>query len=153
MKRNHSRWIGIVSTLAFLERAQAVEFEPLGKAIGALLGTTQAKKRDFPIPAHGNIPAHNSTVFYTKDASGKLGRAVFVEKGIYEPSCTHTWAIGIDPARGTVTDIRVVEMSCPHAFPTRAANYLNQYKGKGPADAATLSSKVDVIANASSRLT
>ena len=72
----------------------------------------------------------------------------FIQKGIYEPNCTHTWAIGIDPKTGKVTQVRVIEMSCPHAFPTKADSFLDQFKGKGPADAATLDSSIATIAKA-----
>ena len=82
-------------------------------------------------------------------------RVAVIEKGIYQPSCTHTWAVGLDGKTGAVTEVRVVEMSCPHAFPAKAASYLEQYKGKGPADVAKLDSQIQTIAKAtgSCRLT
>ena len=48
----------------------------------------------------------------------------------------------------TITQVRPIEMACNHAFPTKAAGYLDQYKGKGPADAAKLSADIATIAKA-----
>jgi hypothetical protein len=132
-----------------MESALAVEVEPLGKAVMAVLGTSKAMKRTVP------SSAGETTVFVTKDASGKVSRAAFIQKGIYQPNCTHTWVVGIDGKSGKVTQVRVVEMSCPHAFPTKSASFLDQFKGKGPADAAKLDAEVSTVAKAtgSSKLT
>ena len=40
-------------------------------------------------------------------------------------------------------------MGCPkYAFPTKSATFLDQYKGKGPADVATLDADIQVVAKA-----
>lgn len=135
--------------LALIERAQAAEFEPLGKAVAGVLGTTKAFKKSIKIGGKAR------DVFYSKGSNGKAAKFAFVEEGVYEPNCTHTWVVGVDAKTAKVLSVRVVEMSCPHAYPTKAANFLDQYKGKGPADAAKLSEKVITIAKAtgSSNLT
>ena len=86
-------------------------------------------------------------VFYVKDA-GRVKRAAFIEKGLYEPNCTHTWAVGIDGATGKVSDVRVIEMYCQHAFPTKGEAFLSQFKGKGKAEASALPKSIDTIAKA-----
>lgn len=127
----------------------AIEFEQLGKAVAGALGTTKAFKKTIP-SGKGKVD-----VFYDKGAGGKATKYAFIEKGIYEPNCTHTWVIGIDAKTQKVDQVRVVEFSCQHAYPTRSASYLDQYKGKGPADVKKLDSDVITIAKAtgSSRLT
>jgi hypothetical protein len=127
-----------------IESAQAVQIEPLGKALKTLLRTAKVFRKS----------EGNQTLFYSKTSNGKPERVAFIEKGIYQPNCTHTWAIGIDPSSGKVTEVRPVEMSCPHAFPTRSASFLDQFKGKGPADVAKLSNQIQTVAKAtgSSRL-
>lgn len=137
--------LGIAVLLLHLEQAIAVEFEPQGKALASVLGSTKVSAKTLG----------DTKFFYTKDANGKPARVAVIETGIYEPNCTHTWAIGLNGSTGAVTDVRVIEMSCPHAFPARAASYLEQYKGKGPKDVAKLDSKIQTIAKAtgSCRLT
>lgn len=125
-----------------LQRADAVELEPLGKAVGAVLGTTKAFKKSI------GGPGGAKDVFYAKDAKGKASKVAFVEKGLYPPNCTHTWVIGLDVATGKVTEVRATEMACPHAFPTKTASFLSQYQGKGVTDVATLDSKIDTVAKA-----
>ena len=121
-----------------MEQAKAVEIEPMGKAIMAVLGTPKAQKK-----VDGT-----TTIFYAKDANGHVTTAAFIQSGIYEPNCGHKWVVGIDGKTGRVTQVRPIEMACPHAFPTKAASFLDQYKGKGPADVAKLSSQVATIAKA-----
>lgn len=146
MKRNDWLKGGVfISMVAFFVEAKeavAVEFEQLGKAVAGVLGTTKAFKKTIP---SGKTKVD---VFYSKDAAGKANKYAFIEKGIYEPNCTHTWVIGVDAATNKVDSIRVVEFSCQHAYPTRAASFLDQYKGKGPADAKKLDSDVMNIAKA-----
>ncbi len=122
--------------------AQAVEFEPMGKALTTLLKTTKVSKKSF------TFEGRDTPVFYSKDASGKVTSVAVLEKGIYEPNCTHTWAIGLDPTSGAVTEVRTIEMSCQHAFPTREKSFLEQFVGKGPADAQKIEEDTDVIAKA-----
>jgi hypothetical protein len=113
----------------------------LGSALKTILGNagTGAFKKQL---------SAGREVFYSKNAQGKAARLAFVEKGIYKPNCTHTWVVGVDPTTSKVTGIEVVEMSCPHAFPTREKSYLEQYVGKGPMEAKTLIKQIDTIAKA-----
>ena len=129
-------------TLFGVKGAGAVEFEPQAKALIALLKSTKVSKKTV------ETKAGPMTLFYTKGADGRPERAAFVEKGVYEPSCSHTWAIGLDAKAGAIEEIRVIEMECNHAFPTRAASFLDQFKGKKVADAAKLSSQIRTIAKA-----
>ena len=131
------------------ESARAAEFESLKNSLIALLQTPKVVKKT------AQVGGTEAVLFYAKGPNGKPQRAAFIEKGIYEPNCTHTWAIGIEPASGKVTQVRVIEMSCPHAYPTNKANFLGQYRGKGPADVQKLDSTVQTIAKAtgSSQLT
>ena len=141
--------LSLIGLLSQAREALAVEFEQLGKAVAGVLGTTKAFKKTIP-SGKGKVD-----VFYDKGADGKATKFAFIEKGIYEPNCTHTWVIGVDAKTNKVGEIRVVEFSCQHAYPTRAGSYLDQYKGKGPADVKKLDSDVMVIAKAtgSSKLT
>lgn len=151
LSRNFTKYALAVVLAAELGRmsALATEFEPLGKAVAAALGTKKAFKKSF---AFEKKPLD---VFYSKDKSGKAAKYAFVQKRIYEPNCTHTWVVGVDAKSGKVTQVRVVEMSCPHAFPTKTEGFLGNFKGKGFADANKLKSEVTPIAKAtgSSELT
>lgn len=122
--------------------AFATEFEPLGAAVAASLGTKKAFKKSF---AFEGKPLD---VFYAKDGAGKANKYAFVQKGIYAPNCTHTWIVGVDAASGKVSEVRVVEMSCPHAYPTKTESFLGQFKGKGLADAAKLKGDITPVAKA-----
>lgn len=122
--------------------AYATEFEPLGKAVAAVLGTKSAYKMSLPVD--GKVP----TGFYAKDAGGKASKFAFIQKGVYEPNCTHTWVVGVDAVTGKVSEVRVVEMSCPHAYPTKTESFLGQYKGRGAADAQKLKSDIAPVAKA-----
>ena len=145
LRQKASIILSTAMVLMHLEQAIAVEIEPQGKALAAVLGCTKVSAKT----------VGDTKFFYTKGANGKPERVAVIEKGIYQPSCTHTWAVGLDGKTGAVTEVRVVEMSCPHAFPAKAASYLEQYKGKGPADVAKLDSQIQTIAKAtgSCRLT
>lgn len=123
--------LAIIALWTQIERATATEFEKKGAAIGALLGTTKGVKK-VPGKAEG---------YFTGN------RVVFIEGGVYQPNCSHTWAIGLDKTTGAVQNIRVIEMACPHAFPTRAASFLEQFKGIGPRNIGKLES-VTTIAKA-----
>ena len=142
MKENHSKKAVLgVAGLAFvfqIELASAVEFEAKNVALQALLGTKNVFKKT----------VDKTQVFYSKDPSGKPSKVAVLETGLYPPDCTHTWAIGLDPKSGAVTQIRVVEMKCQHAYPCKAASFLDQYKGKGPADMPKLKSQINTIAKA-----
>ena len=132
-----------VTLFGRFKSAQAVEFEPLKQALLGVLGTPKVMRKTL-----ANSGAEASTLFYAKDDSGKVSRAAFIEKGLYEPDCTHTWVIGIEPSSGKVTDVRTVEMKCQHAFPCQKASFLEWYQGKGPADVQKLSPGVHVVAKA-----
>ncbi len=122
--------------------AGAAEFEPLGKAVAAALGTKSAFKKSF------SSDGKPVTLFYAKGSEGKATKFAFVQKGVYEPNCTHTWVVGVDATTGKVSEVRVVEMSCPHAYPAKTGGFLGQFKGKGPADAATLKQDIVPVAKA-----
>jgi len=138
-----------IGLLLFYLESWAVEFEKLGTAISKVLGTTKA------FQTNAKIKDKELPVFYVKNDSGQVTRLAVVAKGIYDPNCSHTWVIALDAEKAKVRQIRVVEMSCPHAFPTNSASFLAQYKGKGPADIKKLKEQVHTIAKAtgSSHLT
>ena len=94
-----------------LENAGAVEFESMKSAVPKLLGTPVALRKT----------VRNQDLYYAKDAP-KRKVIVAIEKGIYPPSCTHTWAIAMDAKTYKVREIHVIEMSCPHAFPTNSSS-------------------------------
>ncbi len=125
-----------------IEQASAVEFEPMKSALVSLLGSPKVMKKSVD-----DGKGHKSDVFYLKGARGASKVAV-IERGLYEPDCTHTWAIGLDATSGKVTQIRTIEMKCQHAFPCKASSFLDQYTGKGPADIAKLSGQINTIAKA-----
>jgi hypothetical protein len=54
----------------------------------------------------------------------------------------------VDPSTQKIQQIRVVEMSCPHAHPARAHSFLDQFTGKGPADLKKLDQSISTIAKA-----
>ncbi|MCB0404240.1 MAG: hypothetical protein KDD51_05600 [Bdellovibrionales bacterium] len=132
-----------------IENSSAVEFEKMGQAIAKALGTTKAFKSTVEVQGEA------ATVYYSKGRGGQPERVAVVQKGIYEPNCTHTWVVGLDARSAKVEGIRVVEMSCPHAFPTKKSTFLSQYVGRGPASVKKLSGEVHTVAKAtgSSELT
>jgi len=148
--KNLSRALPAIALMALLKHAEAQQFLPLGKTI---FGVIKAKNpKDVPTKSlsHGG---ENIDVFYTKEG-GKVGRLAFVQKGVYAPDCTHTWVIGVDPKSAKIASIDVVEMSCPHAFPTRSKAFLGQFIGKGPADLKKIKKAVHIAkATGSSELT
>ena len=144
IKFSHLKSLSILLSPTFLfgMNALAVEFEPLNQAISKSLGTTKAFKKEI------KIDGEDVTTYYSKSADDKPSKFAVIQKGIYAPSCTHTWVVGLDAKKGTVDQIRVVEMSCQHAFPAKAPEYLAQYTGKGFADLEKLDSQVAPIAKA-----
>ena len=69
--------------------------EPMGKAVAAILGTPKATAKKLNIGDSKIAVGHSEgavTVYYSK-ATGKYA---FVEKGVFNPDCGHTWAIGIN---------------------------------------------------------
>jgi hypothetical protein len=109
----------------------------MGKSIMAMIGTKDATKKTFP----------GTTAIYDKKANGKPKVVAFVEKNTWQTTCAHTWIVGIG-ADGKVTQVVAQEQQCPHAKPAAAASFLEQYKGKGPADTAKLKDNVTTIAKA-----
>lgn len=122
----------------------ATEFEPLVKALAGILGPVKAIKKQIDLPGE----AKSATAWYFKDKTGHVTKVAFVENGIYEPNCTHTWVVGLNAKTGVVDQIRVVEMSCPHAFPTKAPSFLAQFIGKSPAETLKQTKQVHTIAKA-----
>jgi hypothetical protein len=136
--KSKSSLFTVICFVLLVEQAVAVSFQPKGKAIAEVLGTKDAfqKKLD------------QGVVFYSKGSDGKAAKFAFVQEGLYPPNCTHTWVVGVDAASGKVTEVRPVEMSCPHAFPTKEVSFLSQFKGKAIADADKLDKEIDVVAKA-----
>ena len=143
-KSSSSPGILLLAALTWLsvDRAQGAEIESMNKAVIAILGTPKATKRSV------NDGASDVDIFLAKDAAGKTKRLAFIEKGVYPPDCTHTWAIGVDGVSGRILQVRPIEMSCPHAFPTKSASFLDQFKNKGVADVKDLEEGVHVVAKA-----
>lgn len=134
---------------ASVESARAVEIEPMGKALKALLRTPNVNKKSVALKSdESGVQFLQSADLYYAKAGAKVASAAMIVRGIYKPDCTHTWAVGLNPASGKVTEVRVIEMSCQHAFPTKSASFLSQFKGKGPAEAAKLRDQVTTIAKA-----
>ena len=153
MAMNTQKLLTLALLLFWVERTTAVSFEPLNQAIAKALGTTKAAKRSLGRELASRD--QGGDVYYSKGPGGKAETLAFVQKGVYEPNCTHTWVVGVNAHSATIKTVRVVEMSCPHAFPTKAASFLDQYQGKGPAEVKSLENSVNTIAKAtgSSRLT
>ena len=138
MNRNLSKLLTGSLLLLQLQAVQATEFESLKTALTKALGTSKAFQQK----------VGKDTVYYSKGADGSPKNLAVVKKALYKPDCTHTWVIGLSTADQTVQQIRVVEMKCPHAFPTNKAFFLDQYKGKGPGDVAKLKDSVTTVAKA-----
>lgn len=104
----------------------AAQFEPMGKAVEKILGTKKAKMKS------EKSGGEDVKFFAPEKGSGKYA---CVAKGLYPPDCTHTWAIGFDSNKLTVGEIRPIEMSCHHAYPTKENGwFFKQFKGKGTKD-------------------
>ncbi len=136
------RWATVAFLFVSLETANAVEFQKLGSAIKNALGLGKKSKQKVY-----QTRVKKTLIFYLKGKKGKPRKIAVVEKGIYQPNCTHTWVVGLDSKR-RVNNIQVVEMSCSHAFPTKEKSYLSQYKGKGPKQLKKLDEEIVTIAKA-----
>ncbi len=149
MTRPRTNLLTVLCFLLLVEQAMAVQFQPKGKAIADVLGTKDAFQKKV------SVDGKELTAFYSKDSGGKAAKFAFVQEGLYEPNCTHTWIVGVDAGAGKVTEVRPVEMACPHAFPTKEVSFLSQFKGKALTDADKLEKSIDVVAKAtgSSKLT
>ncbi|MEW6055322.1 MAG: FMN-binding protein [Bdellovibrionota bacterium] len=137
--------VSLLASLYVLESAHAASFENLEAAV---LKALKVKSKKDAVQKPVKIDGKEEKIPYSKDKSGKPAYYAFIEKGLYPPNCTHTWVIGIDAKTSKVNDVRVVEMSCHHAFPTKEPTWLEQFMGKGPADVATLDDDIDTIAKA-----
>lgn len=138
--RSGISWVVALALWAQLQQSLAGEVEPVGKAVATLLGTTKALKKDVD-----EAKGKKVTVFASKE---KPLRYVFLEDGTYQPNCKHLWAVGIEGATGKVIGVRGVSMDCTHAAPAMGSGFLDQYKGKGPADLAKLDSDINIKAKA-----
>ena len=141
MKKQYSSQLSMLFamslTWASLEKAHAVDLVPMGKALAGVLGTQKAFKKSIG----------ETTFFYSKDGKGKADRVAFIEKNVWQNSCTHSWIVGIGKD-GKVTQIVAQEQQCPHARPSSQASFLDQYTGKGPADVAKLKGQINTLAKA-----
>lgn len=142
MKKNPSLFSMVAASVVFPPLASATEFEPLAKAIAAELGTTQAFKKKY------TLEGKEWEIFYSKGTDQKPLKLAAVQKGIFEPDCTHTWVVGMSANPIEVKNVRVVEMSCPHAFPTKTQSFLSQYEGKKESDLKTLDQSIVTVAKA-----
>ena len=148
--RSLRTFLTMAAVIASLQEAGAQQFQPLGKTIFKVIKAKNPK--DVPTRTL-NLNGENIDVFYTK-VGGKVTGMAFVQKGIYPPNCTHTWVMGVNPSTFKITAIEVIEMSCPHAFPTKSKAYLGQFIGKGPADIEKVKKSVHIAkATGSSDLT
>ncbi len=127
--------------LFYLETASAVEFEKMGTAVATALGVKKASK------ATTTVNGKTITAYLAKDGSGKATKYAVVNQGIYPPNCTHTWVVGLTPD-AKVEQVRVVEMSCTHAYPTKETSFLSQFTGKGPAQLKKIKSETHTVAKA-----
>ena len=141
MKKKQTLFVALC-TILLIEQAMAVSLQPKGKAIAEVLGTKDAFQKKV------TVDGKEQTLFYSKGSDGKAAKYAFVQEGLYPPNCTHTWIVGIDAKAGTVTELRPIDMACPHAFPTKEVSFLSQFKGKAIADADKLDKQIDVVAKA-----
>ena len=135
-----AKYLLIFMLMIQIETASAVEIEKKGKALSTVLGSTKVSQTKV------NIDGKDIPVFYTKGSDGKAERLAFVQEGLYPPNCSHTWVVGVE--KGKVTQVRVVEMECPHAFPTKEVSFLSQFEGKAIKDGANLDKDIKNIAKA-----
>mgnify|MGYP001374644172 CR=1 FL=1 len=135
--------------LFYLDTAHAVEFEKMGSAVGAALHAKTGISK-----TNTKVKGKDVLVYQAKDGSGKVTKYAVVQQGVYPPNCTHTWVVGMAPG-AKVEQVRVVEMSWTHAYPTKEASFLSQFQGKSPAQLKTLKSETTTVAKAtgSSELT
>lgn len=132
-KRSACTVISIVAVWALIERGQATEVESLPSVLKYFLGKVKVQ--------------HGKDGDYWYPVGKKASRVVFIEKNVYPPNCTHTWAIGINTKDGKVAAVKPVEMSCPHGLPAKSKTFLSQFEGKNMASIKTLDS-IDTIAKA-----
>jgi hypothetical protein len=141
MNKHLSRLTVGTLLLIGMNDVRATEFEKMGSALNKVLRTTKALKKTV------QVNGKDVDVFYSEQG-GAPSHVAVIQKAVYPPDCTHTWVIGTNAEDATIEQIRTVEMKCPHAFPTNKAVFLDQYKGKGPADIKKLKDEVQTIAKA-----
>ncbi len=137
------RWIVVLMVLATFELgnvSNAAEFMKLGAAIKSVIKTDKAQMKS------ATVDGEKIDIFMPKNGAAKV--YAIKQGGIYPPNCTHTWIVGVGAKDCKIKGIEVVEMSCPHAFPTRKVTFLDQFKGKGPAQLKSIDSGVSTIAKA-----
>lgn len=149
----HLAKLTIITLIAlYVEKGVGGEFEKQATALAKALSATKGiKKKSVSIASaklDRAVASTDSVDVYAVKEGDSVERIAVVQKRIYEPNCTHTWVIGISPKKLKVDTIRVVEMSCPHAFPCKEKSFLEQYYGTGPADLKKLRGKVNTIAKA-----
>jgi hypothetical protein len=127
--------VAIISVWTMLETSWAGEIEPLKSALISLLGKVQVQ----------HVGAGDMDYWFKK--GGHAPRVVFIEKNVYPPNCSHTWAVGIDSASGKVASVHPLEMGCPHGYPAKSKTFLSQFQGKGMSDIKSLDG-IDTIAKA-----
>lgn len=106
--------------------SHARQLMPLGNALIATLKSKSA------VPS--KLPQYKGKVYYTVGADKKPSRVSVVENGTWGTDCTHTWAVGLDAKTAKVREVKVIELSCPHADPINTPRFLSQFVGKGPKD-------------------
>ena len=124
--------IGIWTTL---EASWGGEIEPLKSALISMLGKVQVQ----------HVGKDGADYWFQK--GGHAPRVVFIEKNVYPPNCSHTWAVGIDTKTGKVASVHPLEMGCPHGYPAKSTTFLSQFQGKSISDVKSLDS-IDTIAKA-----
>ncbi len=132
-KRAACNAIAVVAIWAQIERAHATEIESLASVLKSFLGRVKVQ--------------HGKDGDYWYPVGKKATRVVFIEKNIYPPNCTHTWAIGINTKDGKVAAVKPIEMSCPHGLPAKSKSFLSQFEGKSMATIKSLDS-IDTLAKA-----
>ena len=127
--------IAIISLWTMLQSSFAGEIEPLKSALISMLGKVQVQH------------VGNDSGDYWFQKGGHAPRVVFIEKNVYPPNCSHTWAVGIDTKTGKVASVHALEMGCPHGYPAKEKGFLAQFQGKSIADIKSLDG-IDTIAKA-----
>src|SRR6266481_2804643 len=85
--------IAIISIWTTLQSSFAGEIEPLKMALISMLGKVQVQ----------HVGKAGADYWFQK--GGHAPRVVFIERNIYKPNCTHTWAVGIDTKTGKVASV------------------------------------------------
>jgi len=129
--------MAVISLWTLIETAGAGEIEPLKTALISILGRVQVQHEG----------SAGMDYWKPKGPVGKATRVVFIERNIYPPNCTHTWAVGMAAKSGKVLSVHPLEMGCPHGYPAKSKDFLSQFQGKSYADIRTLDN-IDTIAKA-----